>query len=160
MIKKVVPVMLLACSCSVNANVSINTAYGSLKINSSGDTLWKTQTYTLNDKVVGKSEYVEVDGQFLGMGNDGNYLILRGVTGGSACAYDLSVAVVNGSGVTFSPILPACGGIENVIFNNGVTTVIAYERDAQTKVVYELSGRKVTENGKDMMVRHSFTTEE
>jgi hypothetical protein len=56
-------------------------------------------------------------------------------------------------------MLSACGGVENVEFNNGITTVTAYERDEQTQVVYKVNGRKVTKNGKDMMVKHSFTTE-
>ncbi|HCE1551368.1 TPA: hypothetical protein NJ265_004197 [Vibrio parahaemolyticus] len=159
MIKKIVPMIMLTCSFAVNADISIGTAYGDLKIDSSGDGLWKTQTYALNSQVVGKSEYLEVDGQLLGMTSKGNYVVLRGAIGGSACAYALSIVVVNDSGVTFSPMLSACGGVENVEFNNGITTVTAYERDEQTQVVYKVNGRKVTKNGKDIMVKHSFTTE-
>jgi hypothetical protein len=139
-------------ACSVNAQEVINTAYGEFKINSD----LHYQTYMLNDKVIGSSEFLGVDGKFLGMSSTANYLVLRGSTGGSACAEVLSIVKVSQNEVVFSPALDACGGVENIDFNKGIVTITAFERDEKTEVKYVIENGRIQENGKSMLVKHNF----
>lgn len=90
------------------------------------------------------------------MSEGADYLVLRGVTGGSGCAEVLSIVKLTEGAASFSPSLNACGGVDNVEFNNGVVTVTAFERDESTKVEYLLENGKVLENGKSMLVKHNF----
>ncbi|EGR1226424.1 hypothetical protein NX625_004664 [Vibrio parahaemolyticus] len=150
---KILTLTTLVVACSVNARNVITTSFGDFQIEADG---LYYQSYKLNGKSLGNSEFLEVDGQLLGMSDGSNYIVLRGVTGGSGCAEVLSIVKLSEREASFSPALNACGGVDNVEFNNGVVTVTAFERDETTKVEYLVEGRKVLENGKGMLVKHKF----
>lgn len=150
---KILTLTMLVVACSVNARNVITTSFGDFQIEADG---LYYQSYKLGGKSLGNSEFLEVDGQLLGMSDGSNYIVLRGVTGGSGCAEVLSIVKLSEREASFSPALNACGGVDNVEFNNGVVTVTAFERDEITKVEYLVEGRKVLENGKSMLVKHKF----
>lgn len=157
MFKKSIALPLLILSSFANAEVNINTSFGVFEM-TEGESIGiqKIQTYKLSNKVVGKSEWVGVDGKLLGIFDGKNYLVLRGGTGGNGCAEVLSIVKISKDDVNFSPSLNACGGVENVEFNNGVITVIALERDEKTRVKYTINGEKILENGKNMLTKFDF----
>ncbi len=153
---KLLAFMTLIVVCSINAQDKITTSFGDFKIDSVGDALYKTQSYELNGKPVGKSEWIDVDGKLLGMSKGANYIVVRGFVGGSGCSEVLSIVKITESQAEFSPALNACGGVDSVDFDNGVVTVSAFERDGSTKVQYVIDGNRILENGKSMLVKHDF----
>ncbi|MBO9497104.1 hypothetical protein J7438_23885 [Thalassotalea sp. G20_0] len=157
MIKKIIGISLLATAFSANADFNINTSHGKFSISSKDSVgIQDLQTYKINNKVVGHSEYIEVDGKLLGMSDGSDYLVIRGSIGASACAEALSIVEIKGNKASFSPSLHACGGVDNVSFNNGVVTVTAWARDGETLITYVVDGKKVLENGKGMLTKYSF----
>ncbi|EKF9814180.1 hypothetical protein O1D41_003546 [Vibrio cholerae] len=150
---KILTLITLVVACSVNAQNIITTSFGDFQIEAAD---LHYQTYKFNGKSLGYSEFLEVDGQLLGMSNGSDYIVLRGVSGGSGCAEVLSIVKLSEGQAYFSPALDACGGVDNVEFNNGVVTVTAFERDETTKVEYLVKDSKVLENGKNMLVKHNF----
>lgn len=113
-----------------------------------GNPVYGQQTYAINDKKLGTSMLYAPTAELIGSDKNAVYVLVKGGTGGSGCLEVMSVVRISEGNGEFSEGLTACGGLQNVEFDDGVTTLTVLERDERTKTIYQVIDSKVIENGK------------
>lgn len=113
-----------------------------------GSPVYGQQTYAINDMKLGTSMLYEATAELIGSDKNAVYVLVKGGTGGSGCLEVMSVVRISEGNGEFSKELNACGGLQNVEFDDGVTTLTVLERDERTKTIYQVIDSKVIENGK------------
>jgi hypothetical protein len=107
--------ILLAFSACTSADEILMTSHGSLTItNAEATKQWYSQTYMLNEKVIGYSEWMDVKAQSLGVIDGKDYVILMGSTGGNHCQDVVSFIELGSDSIRFSPSFDVCNGLDRV----------------------------------------------
>ncbi|MDN3391937.1 hypothetical protein [Pseudoalteromonas sp. APC 3691] len=123
--------------------------------------IYSTHEYSFNGKKLGITELVGLEAKLLGSSEDTDYFLIKGATGGSACAEVLSIVRVTNDYLVFSPRINACGGIVSVDYVDdrdiNRVNVKVLERDEHTKISYKVIGSAVLVHGRnEMKNQHSF----
>lgn len=137
--------------------IAFDTKYGNFTIKSeTSDGIQNEQTYKFGGKLIGKTEFIEVKAKRISSTSESDLILLKAPTGGSGCVDVVSIVTINRNGVTFSPSLPACGGVEEIYAENNVVTVQVLDRYEETRTVYKVKGDWVSENGLPLENNFSF----
>ncbi|CCN80765.1 putative ATPase involved in replication control, Cdc46/Mcm family [Vibrio nigripulchritudo SFn27] len=123
--------------------------------------IYSKHEYKFNGKKLGFTELVALNAKQIGTSEDADYFVVKGSTGGSACAEVLSIVKVTNDYLVFSPTINACGGIVSIEYVDdrdiNRVNVKVLERDERTRVSYKVVGSTVLVNGRnEMKDQYSF----
>ncbi|HDY8053188.1 TPA: hypothetical protein RQK83_004285 [Vibrio vulnificus] len=168
---KIILAASMAFSTAANADTSVINQTNSFKFEAGSGVfeiteidnigIYSKHEYKFNGKKLGFTELIALDAKQIGTSEDADYFVVKGTTGGSACAEVLSIVKVTNDYLVFSPTINACGGIVSIEYvdNRDINrvNVKVLERDERTRVSYKVVGSTVLVNGRnEMKDQYSF----